>query len=123
MQATHTTCRPFVPSLPTLINVSFKNNKNVTHSHPSSSQKVTLPRLHVHLARTPSHTHAHLLAASPVCAIFISPAVTPRNSAAQYDTARNPAVRMYDYDPQQLHVTDIKQYYLDLPPANRYRVW
>ena len=29
-------------------------------------------------------------------------------------------MRVFDFDPQQLHLTDVKQYYLELPKANEY---
>ena len=51
----------------------------------------------------------------------MSPSVTPwRWPDSKFSFARNPALRMYDFDPTQLHLTNIKQYYLELPKANEY---
>lgn len=60
-------------------------------------------------------------AGAPVGTIFISPSVTPwRWYGSNYSAPRNPALRRFDFDPQSLQLTDIKQFYLKLPDANRY---
>ena len=62
-----------------------------------------------------------IISDTTVAAIFVSPSVTPwRWPGSEFTSSRNPAMRVFDFDPQQLHLTDVKQYYLELPKANEY---
>ncbi len=55
-----------------------------------------------------------------VATLFACPSVTPwRYPGSDMAFPRNPAMRKVEYDPQNLHLTDIKQFYLNLPEANR----
>ncbi len=59
-------------------------------------------------------------AGSPVATLFVSPSITPwRFAGSPVSFPRNPALRRVDFDPQSLQLTDIKQFYLKLPDANR----
>lgn len=54
----------------------------------------------------------------PVSVVYVAPSVTPWTNDTPDKTARNPAVRLYQYNRKTARITDIQQYYLNLDAAN-----
>ncbi|XP_030054429.1 cyclic GMP-AMP phosphodiesterase SMPDL3A [Microcaecilia unicolor] len=53
----------------------------------------------------------------PVNSLFVAPAVTPIKGFPSLDS-NNPGIRLYQYDPTDYSVKDLRQYFLNLTEAN-----